>query len=249
MLTIDSYQKIKNFRYSLGYYANLAFRGTKESFLHPPIVRHNNRLTNYQLKVIEEQMHNEYVLSTGLSVNGKDEDVKARVFEREHGLFNRMMDWSSDLHIALTFATHDVPDHQHGFVYLWILNKKNVKIIQTNDASRIDYHEINEPIFLHNPITNSDPQFSRRRQLLQGGSFLILPWENVTTPVDKLLLFQNNLFCIRIPKRAALQIREEIKEDKGFDPYSDMLIDGKRNEDHIAEYLNEKYLNAGNEAL
>ena len=226
----------------------LFFRGTKEDYLLPSIVPKRNRLSAQQLQYIEKRMQSEFNALTNQKTDSVEQQIKAIICAREHGLCNRMLDWSSTFHIALVFATDHVDISDDGYVYLWILNKLQIKPFQNDGTNTLDYENIKEAIFFHNMLKKEDFDFSRRRQSIQGGSFLALPWTKVTTPINDLHSFQDKLICIKISKAAVSKIREEITSDKGYNPDANLLIQ-ERIEDKIARRLNSKYLYEFNSAL
>ena len=106
--TISSYQSIQSFINNLqGKTDYLFFRGTKEDYLLPSIVPKRNRLSAQQLQYIEKRMQSEFNALTNQKTDSVEQQIKAIICAREHGLCNRMLDWSSTFHIALVFFIPD----------------------------------------------------------------------------------------------------------------------------------------------
>ena len=243
---MDVYASIKDFCVKKFNFSNgniVLFRGTKTNFLCPSI--RAGAITNSdELEVTEDAIHSEFSATYQDSIDEKDEvlkDWQLRIMGREHGLRNRLLDWSFVFYNSLDFATFTWEGEklQDEFVYLWVLSIEPAFKTELDQLRNLPFSKISEP-FVFNGI-NVYNSFQSRRQFIQGGFFLVEQTDLITTNIDEQPFFDERLVKIKIPVVSIPTIRADLAKTEGIDLSKSLMIENNE-VDEFCYNLNKKYL-------
>jgi hypothetical protein len=254
VIALEDYDSIKSDCQTWAEKHVVFYRGTKVNYLLPSIVPNKNKLNVTQLSRIENKLLEEFKFYYTEEINEKDivtNDWLYRIKSREHGLANRLMDWSHTFYKALDFATYNVSKTEtaYRYVYLWIIIIEPEEILNLENYKNTEFAKLNNTVFLNHAVPASQIELvASHRQTIQGGGFLVQPSYLITTPVNQQSYFQNKLLCIQIPIEHSESIRRDIILKGGEDVNKSILFKDD-NIDSICQKINQDYLYAINNLL
>jgi FRG domain len=202
------------------------YRGTKDSSLLPKLI--TPKFTSYKDFVnVEEEMNNIFCwqfpnLTT--EQNRLQRSWEYRIIAREHGLFNRLMDWTNNLTTAIDFATSKPNEVTEEHIYLWVLNYPDSPI-STGELRNYSFLQIAKTMLVHGTIyAVGGHRLAQHRQFVQGGFFLIQPSHLIMEPVNIQPVFKDSLIKIKIPAVKLSTIREEMIQTETAINFSESIM-------------------------
>lgn len=145
-----------------------------------------------------------------------DKTMEIMISAQEHGLASSIMDWTMSLDIAIEFSIHNFESKRINYTSVWILRKSAFyQICLGSDIVENKFEEVLRPAIIQFPKYNNETHL--RRKFIQGGYFLIQPYQDITTSLENNLAFSEYLVLVIIPKDAVGNIWRQLASKVNLD--------------------------------